>query len=172
MGGELWITIPEFPDYEISNFGRVGNIRRGHIMRTSITQFGHVKITLKSEYSDARFTRSVAQLVAEAFVEKPNPTHLCDHVIILDGIFSNVAADNLAWRPRWYAWKYTHQLKIVQPVHYHNLIVHNITTDRYYNSIIEAGIMEGLLFDDIWRSTYRAAELFPHGYLFEIVERV
>lgn len=172
MVEEVWVRIPEFPDYEISNLGRVGNIRRGHIMQTSLTNFGHVKITLKSEYSDARFTRSVATLVAEAFVDKPESNQVCDHVIILDGDFSNIVVDNLAWRPKWFAWKYTHQLKTHQPIYYHNLIVHNKTIDRYYDSVVDAGMMEGMLFDDIWRSTYTAAKLFPYGYTFEISERV
>lgn len=167
---ELWITIPEFSNYEISNLGRVGNISTNYIMRTSLTNHGHVKITLKSDWSNERFTRSVARMVAESFIDKPN--WMCDQVIILDGDFSNVIMDNLAWRPRWYAWKYTRQLKTEQPLHYKNLPVHNIITDVYYNSIVEAGIREGLLFDDIWRSTYTGVPLFPNGSIFEVIERV
>lgn len=167
---EVWQTIPDFSNYNISNLGRVYNIRRNSIMRTSLTNHGHVKITLKSDWTGQRFTRSVAVMVAEAFVESPN--WMCDQIIVLDGNFSNVAATNLAWRPRWYVWKYTRQLKIKQPLHYRNLSVRNITNDFYYNSIIEAGIKEGLLFDDIWRSTYTGLKLFPNGSVFEIVERV
>ncbi len=174
---EVWKSIPGFPNYNISNLGNVYNIREQKIMRTSVNNFGHVKISLQTFVTDEegnvikeRFTRSVATMVAEAFVEAPN--WMCDRVIILDGEFSNVIAINLAWRPRWYAWQYTRQLKVPQPVHYHNLAVHNITTDYYYNNIIEAGMLEGLLFEDIWRSTYTGVNLFPHGFVFEIVERV
>ncbi len=106
---EVWQTIPDFPSYLISNLGRVYNTKHDMIMRTSFTNFGHVKITLKIDKLSERFTRSVAQMVAEAFLEPPN--WKCDQVIILDGDFSNVAASNLAWRPRWYTWKYTRQLK-------------------------------------------------------------
>ncbi len=82
---EVWQTIPEFQNYQISNLGRVYNIKKDIIMRTSLTNFGHVKLTLKSDWSEERFTRSVAQLVAEAFVEPPNL--MCDHIIILDWEF-------------------------------------------------------------------------------------
>lgn len=170
MSEEIWRPIKDFPTYQISNFGRIFNTRLCQIMRTSKTTFGHVKITLKSENSQERFTRSVAVMVAEAFVESPH--WLCDQVIILDGNLNNLCFNNLAWRPRWFAWKYTRQLRVKQPNHYCNLVVYNISTNYYYNNIIEAGMMEGLLFDDIWRSTYTAAPLFPYGYIFEIKERV
>ncbi len=107
--------------------------------------------------------------LTEAFVEPS--TMFCDTVIILDGNFSNVAASNLAWRPRWYTRKYTRQLKVHQPIYYKNLTVHNVVTDAYYESVVHAGMIEGLLFEDIWRSTYTAAALFPYGAIFEVVER-
>lgn len=167
---EVWKDISQFENYKISNLGRVYNIRFDKLMCTSLTNHGHVKISLKSEETGERFTRSVAMLVAESFVDQPNS--MCDNVIVLDGDLSNVAAFNLAWRPRWYAWKYAHQLKSPQPIYFKNLGVHNITTDYYYNSIMEAGMKEGMLFQDIWRSTYTGAELFPYGFVFEIIERV
>lgn len=167
---EEWRPIPEFPHYQISNYGQVYNTRTQSVMRTSLNNYGHVKITLKSWRTSERFTRQVSLLVAEAFVEPPN--WMCDSVIILDGDFSNVVATNLAWRPKWYAWKYTHQLKVQQPLHYRNLIIYNEDLDFHYNSIVDAGMIEGLLFDDIWRSTYTGAEIFPYGHVYSVVDRV
>lgn len=169
MSEERWRTILEFPQYEVSNRGDIYNTRRRLMMRTSRTNFGHSKITL-TDYDGSRHTRSVALLVASAFVGPPN--YMSDHLIVLDGDFRNVNANNLAWRPRWFAWKYTHQLKLPQPNHYTNLPVRNVKTGVVYDSIIEAGMAEGLLFDDIWRSTYRGNEIYPHGSIFEIIKRV
>lgn len=169
MMEEQWAVISEFPNYEVSNFGEIYNIRTRQIMRTSLTIFGHVKITLKGRDGE-RYTRSVAQLVADAFVERPNM--LCDKPIILDGNFRNVRADNLAWRPRWYAWKYTRQLKKPQPAHYQNLVVVDKRTGMGYRSILEAGIAEGLLFDDIYDSTWKGMPIFPYGSIFEVLKRV
>lgn len=165
---EQWALIPEFPTYEVSSYGNIRNTKTDRLMRTSRTPFGHVKITLTSDYYGWRKTRGVAQLVAEAFVEKPSM--LCDQVVILDGNFDNVAADNLVWRPRGLAWEYTHQIKMAQPLHYRNLPVINVVTEDRYSSIVVAGMTEGLLFDDIWRSTYTGAKLFPFGAIFEVVE--
>lgn len=165
---EEWVDIPEFRNYRISSFGRVYSITRDIIMRTSFTPFGHMKVNLMSEWDNKQYTRGVAQLVAEVFVPQPNV--LCDHVMILDGDFTNVAAHNLAWRPQWFVWKYTRQLKTLQPLHYRNLPVLNVTTGEQYNNIIECGMTEGLLFEDIWRSTYSGAAIFPNGSIFEIVK--
>lgn len=167
---EEWATIPEFPTYLISSLGNVYNTRSERLMRTSINNHGHVKITLKVDGSYERYTRSVSHMVATAFVEAP--TWLCDHVILLDGDLSNVAATNLAWRPRWFAWKYFHQFKEVQPRHYINLAVRNIDKNYYYNSIMEAGMLDGMLFTDIWHSTYTGKKLFPYGHVYEIIDRV
>lgn len=166
---EIWKPVPGFTNYEISSFGRVYNIYRDHFMSISKTQDGHVKISLISD-NGSRHTLSVATMVAEAFVERPNV--LCDNVVRLDGNFANVSAQNLVWRPRWFVWKYTHQLKEPQPLHYQNLGVINIITRTKYVNIIEAGIAEGLLFDHVWRSTYSGLAIFPGNAIFEINQRV
>lgn len=170
MEEEIWKQIEEFPNYEVSNFGNIYNIKTDMIMRTSKTLWGHTKITLTSEWGNARFTRSVALLVAEAFIDPPN--FMCDQVIVLNGDFSNMAASNLAWRPRWFAWKYTRQLKTRQPIQYENLQVRNVITGEVYNSIVDAGVAEGLLFDNIWRSTYTGEPVYPVGSVFEVIKRV
>jgi hypothetical protein len=167
---ELWEVIPEFPTYSISSLGRVYNQRRDVMMKTSHTLDGNLKISLSHDTGFSRSTRSVALLVAEAFVARPD--NLCDQVVILDGNFDNVAAYNLVWRPRWFAWKYARQLKTRQPIHYHNLVVRNLSTGYEHGSIVLAGKMEGLLFSDIWRSTYSGMYVYPLGFQYEVLKRV
>lgn len=167
--GEIWADIPEFPRYQISTEGRVFNKSTGHFMKSSPNNYGHPKISLIDERG-VRHTRSLAMMVARSFVERPNI--LCDRIIYLNGELSDVRSDNLAWRPRWFCWKYSRQLKLDQPVHYKNLRVVNITTDTEYKNIIEAGITEGLLFEQIWHSTYSGGPVFPNGSIWEIDDRV
>lgn len=169
MTEEQWRTIPEFPKYEISSKGEIYNSHRRIFMRTSSNNFRDIKITL-TDYDGSRHTRSVALLVAQAFVNQPN--YLCDCLVRLDGDMANVDARNLAWRPRWFAWKYSRQLRVPQPTRYHNLPVFNITEGIEYESVVEAGMIEGLLFENIWVSTYRGSETYPYGNIFEIIKRV
>lgn len=163
---EMWTAIPEFPNYQISNFGRVYNLRFGMVMSTNPNNYGHLKINLIDEFTGKQSTRSVRFLVAEAFVPKPN--HRCKFVIVLDGDQENMSVDNLAWRPYAFAYRYARQMRIDQPRHYENLPVLNLSDGILYSSIVQAGMTEGLLFDDIWNSTYTKDPVFPTGSVFEV----
>lgn len=169
---EEWKRIWEFPQYSISNYGRVRHEHTGRIMANSRTTHGHIKISLLDRATRVRYTRSVALLVAQNFIEVPDL--LSDAVIELDGDLSNVVAWNLAWRPKWFAWKYMHQLKCQQPMEFHNLRVQNVTHGFVYRSIVEAGMSEGLLFDDIWRSvcTPEGVRIYPHRCTYRVIDRV
>ena len=164
---EEWKVVREFPDYLISNMGNVYNQRFDRPVSTSLTNHGHVKVSF-GDREGGRHTRSVGLLVAEVFVPKPH--HRCDHIIPLDGNVQNVAAYNLAWRPRGFAWQYMRQLKIPQREEYSMFRVCNTDTDVEYSSIIEAGINEGLLFVDIWKSTYSRTPVYPTNAIFEPLE--
>lgn len=170
MREEHWSIIPEFPNYQVSSLGRIFNRKKEQLLKIHYTNHGHPKINLTHAFRSIQKTRSVAKLVAEAFVEQPNI--LCDEVIVLDGDYTNMEASNLAWRPAAFAWKYTRQLKEPQPIQFKNLPVNNVTAMRSYESIVQAGMSEGLLFADIWASTYSGKETFPYGHRFEIVDRV
>lgn len=167
MTRERWVDIEDFPMYQISDQGRIYNSRTRQLMKVSQTNHGHTKISLMRS-DGTRHDRSVPLMVAQAFVAAPN--YMCDYLIVLNGDLLDVKASNLAWRPRWFAWKYTRQLKIPQPMHYHNLHVLNISTGDEYDCIVDAGIAEGLLFDNIWVSTYTENEVFPNGHVFQINE--
>lgn len=163
---EVWAPIRGFSLYSVSNWGRILHNKRERLMSVTNTLQGHQKISLLSD-EGTRHSRSVALLVAEAFVEPP--THHSDHVILLDGDFDNVAAWNLAWRPRGFAWSYVHQLKIDHPAYYKSLPVRNVSQPAEYSSIIEAGKTEGRLFDDVWRSTWQGNRIFPYGCIFRVI---
>lgn len=171
---ELWEPIESFPRYQVSSRGEIINLDSGRPVRTSTTNHGDVKVKLWRDGES--FTRSVKVLVAKAFVEKPDVdirlSGPCSSVIVLDGDPQNLNAWNLAWRPKHFAWKYTHQLRVSQPNRYHSLAVENLKTGKAYPNVVEAGMTEGLLFDDIWRSTYMETECFPNRSTWIVVERV
>lgn len=172
---EIWTQIPEFPIYSVSNQGRIRNDTTKRIMSpTPSTMAGHMKISLLDDHSDMRRTVSVAMLVAKAYV--PVPDQFSNGVIVLNGKLWDLRADNLKWRPRWYAWKYRRQLLTPQPLAYQNLRVRNISNGQRYLSIIRCGMTEGVLFDDIWRSCNiklpNKPKIYPFGHMYEVIQRV
>lgn len=166
---EQWRDIPNFSRYMISNYGRVWNKVFERMMSASQTLEGTVKISLINN-QNCRRTMGVAVMVAEAFVERPNPR--CTEVILLDGNLANVTASNLAWRDRGAAYLYTKQMRAEQPPYYYTLPVRNNETGVVYNSVIEAGMTEGLIFRDLWKATYTKERVYPYGFTYQIVKRV
>lgn len=167
LSGESWRFIPDFPAYSISTTGRVRNDRTGRLVATSVSNFGHVKISLLGV--DGRRTMSVALLVAQAFVAPPD--ELCDNVILKDGNLQNVDYRNLELRPRWFAWKYARQVRC-PPLSRYLIPVYNFTIGQRYPSIVACGMEHGLLFLDIWRSANIGVRVYPYKWQFEFAERV
>jgi hypothetical protein len=161
----IWKQIPDFPSYAVNNYGQVLKIDTDRLMRISYTLQGAAKVSLMG--LEGRRTLSVALLVAGAFVEPPNP--LSDSVVVLNGNQADLRAVNLAWRSRSFVWRYTRQMRDPLPIHYINLAVRDVTTGVVYRNIIEAGQALGLLYQDIWRSTYTGYTTYPGDSVFEVV---
>lgn len=163
---EQWYELDEFPDYAVSSFGEVHNIKTGMPRRTSINQQGIVKISL---YKDGRelITRSVAVLVAEAFCD--GQTEFFNTPIHLDGDRENCRADNLMWRPRWFAVQYHRQF---QSPEFHASDVHivDVDTGKEYYSVKEACMDLGLYYNDVYRSYIHEQQIPLTRQEFRLVE--
>lgn len=161
---EKWSIIDEFPTYKISTFGVVVNRDTNRQIRTSVTPANVVKVGLVKD--GRQYTRSVAVLVAEAFVKGKSDTH--NTPIHLDGNHHNNHVDNLAWRSRGFAWKYVRQF-IEKTVHYDRGPIINIRTNELYTTIFEAAISNGLLVEDLWRAVVFKKSVFPTNQKFDFV---
>jgi hypothetical protein len=106
---EVWRTIYEFPRYSISNEGRVRNDDTGRLMRLSHNQYNILYVGLVS--GRRQYKRSVAVLVAEAFLPDYERTEPFDTPIHLNGDKADCRAHNLMWRPFWFAVKYHRQFQ-------------------------------------------------------------
>jgi hypothetical protein len=163
-----WHDIPGFPGYKINRLGDIFNNRTEAIMRPSLNQDGVVKIGLLDAF-EVRRTVSVALLVAKVFLIKPET--LYDSVIFLDANRQNVAADNLAYRPSWFAWTYSRQFNgIIQPKYKIKVTQHTRDNKQIamYDSIVAAAVKNGFLMRDIWRSinTYDFLPVYPSATYF------
>lgn len=104
---ERWLKIQEFPRYSISDQGRVRNDDNDRLMTLLVNHSGVVSVYLVRD--GRQYNRGVAKLVATHFL--PHSTDIANTPMHLDGDRTNNAADNLIWRPRWYATKYLHQFE-------------------------------------------------------------
>lgn len=144
---ERWHELEEFPDYAVSDLGHVHNIKTGMPRKTSINQQGIVKISLYQ--GRELITRSVAVMVAEAFCE--GKTSFFNTPIHLDGDRENCRADNLMWRPRWFAVQYHRQFES-DVFHQMDVRIEDLETGKQYESVKEACMDLGLYYNDVYRS--------------------
>ena len=160
---ELWKKIPEFPEYSVSTHGRVRNDLRERIIQPSYVRNTYLKINL---YRDGiRYTRAVKSLVADAFLKPPLNENF-DTAMPLDGDPTNLHISNLVWRPKWFAWKYAHQMSMADSYANSGPIIER-RTEIVYDGIVEASLQNGLLFYEVSCSLVNKIPVFPDWRLFD-----
>lgn len=153
---EHWRHIPTFSRYSVSDLGRVRNDTTDRIMRLTRNSHGVYQVGLRQGHGQKK--RSVPLLVASAFVEKPGFTgrEQFNTPIHLDGSRSNNRADNLMWRPHWFAVKYSQQFNgpIIDEMY---PIIELKTQERFVNAFsaaISFGLLQMEIIDAIIKRTY------------------
>lgn len=160
-----WHELDEFPDYAVSSLGEIVNIKTGMPRKTSMNQQGIVKISLY--VGRELITRSVAVMVAEAFCD--GQTEFFNTPIHLDGDRENCRADNLMWRPRWFAVQYHRQF---QSPEFHASDVHivELNSGKEYYSVKDACMDLGLYYNDVYRSYVHERQIPLTRQEFRMVE--
>lgn len=96
---EIWKDIKDFPNYQISNYGRVKSIPRpktkGGLLKQRKNNCGYLKVYLMK--NSKGYLLSVHRLVAEAFIDNSNNLPEVNHI---DGNKENNYVDNLEWTTR------------------------------------------------------------------------
>lgn len=82
---EFFVTIDDFPNYKVDVEGRVLNVKTGRILKPALDDGGYYCVMLSNNRE--RETRRVHQLVASAFLNKPNENVVVDHI-------NNIRSDN------------------------------------------------------------------------------
>jgi hypothetical protein len=162
---EEWRMIEQFPDYSVSNYGRIRSDKFDKIMSLSENQFGVVQVGLMRDGEQKH--RSVPLLVAKAFLGPPEPPF--DTPINLDGDRHNNAVENLAWRPRWFAIRYNQQFRYPRQNTIEEPIVDLKTGDISENSF-ECAKRYGLLEEDLIYSIFNRTYVWPTFQEFGIYE--
>lgn len=110
---EEWrnLSFMGYGNYDVSNLGQVRRSKSHRLVKSNPNQSGVEHVGL---YRDGiRRNSGVARLVAEAFLEIPDDP-IFDTVVHRDGNLRHNEAENLEWRPHWFAVKYQRE--------YHDII--------------------------------------------------
>ena len=93
--GEEWKEHPEYPNYAVSNQGRVFNLLHLRFLKERYDGSGYARVALKNKEGELK-QPSVHRLVAECFIPNPDPKHLIevDHI---DHNRVNNISSNLRW---------------------------------------------------------------------------
>jgi hypothetical protein len=159
MTDEQWTRIEYegFEAYDVSSYGRVQNHKTGRIMAQSANQYGVVRTGLMNSLDHRQETVTIAKLVADHFVQgKSEPFNT---PINLDGDRFNNMADNLMWRPRWFAVKFFEQFE--QPEALFRASIQDENSKYVYMDSRHAATTHGLLEVDILHSVVSGEHVFP-----------
>ena len=90
---EIFKDIKGYPDYQVSNCGRVWNVKTQRMLKPSVKANGYLQINMIAA-NGLRKKEYVHRLVALTFLENPNNLPQCDHI---DRNRSNNNVENLRW---------------------------------------------------------------------------
>jgi len=168
---EDWRVIEEFPDYFVSNYGRIKHKDRNEARQVAVNKQGFPVILLTNKPDPTRYLRQVNKLVALAFLPEPQNTEYADFNSVwhIDGNLANCNVENLKWetRPHVLEWNDMHRRgkpKLKTPQ------VKNNNTGELYESAYHCGISEGILESEIvWRIERLAHSMFAENTRYRYV---
>ena len=95
ISNEEWRNISEFPNYQVSNIGRVRNSITGRINNLYSNKVGYIFVTFRK--NKRGFSCFVHRLVATAFIENPLRKPCVDHI---NRSKNDNTINNLRWSTR------------------------------------------------------------------------
>lgn len=157
---EIWRPVDGFPDYQVSNLGRVIHLERPNTTRkTSVNHQGFPTLVLfHKDHAGARYLRQLNKLVAMAFIGPP-PRKM-DSVWHLDGDFQNCQADNLKWDMRARVLEWNDMNRTGTPKFRTPRVMEN-KTGRIFNNAYECALAVG----DIETAVVTHIEKYPLQYV-------
>lgn len=125
---EEWRVIEDFPNYEVSNFGRIRNRSSGQILKPGLGGVGYFTVSLYKNKKPV--TNNIHQLVADAFLGKKSKGMTVNHI---DGNKRNNHVSNLEI----IAYRDNIRHAYENGLNTHNKAVKIIETGEIFNSQIE-----------------------------------
>lgn len=139
---ERWEPLEDFPGYEVSDQGRIRNENTGRLLGIYDNGYGVLQVVMRRNGRPT--ARAVHKLVAEVFIH-PGPEGAVP--IHIDGDHTNNSADNLEWKPLWFARKRTLGFRREEPLD--RRPVRRVSTGEVYLNAREAARALGSLEEQI-----------------------
>ena len=121
---ETWLTIKNFPNYQVSNMGKIKSKERlvntvynskrkvrERILKYTVRKNGYCYVTLYNENGKS-LPKSLHRLVAETFLKNPNNYNVINHI---DGNKLNNCVNNLEWCTQSYNIKEAYRVGNAKP---------------------------------------------------------
>lgn len=164
---EEWVAVEGFPGYSVNPLGQVRNEHTKRVLRVRYNQYGVPYVGMMKEGIRHQCVRSLPRLVATAFIRQPN--QIFDTPINLNGDRSDCRADNLLWRPRWYAVFYVNQFeeRYENPIH---APIREVETGEEFADSLVAGCRFGLLEREVVLSILNTTPAWPTYQYFELAQ--
>lgn len=156
---EIWRKIGDYPNYEVSNQGRVRNIKTGRVLRLGRDGDGYQLIKLYRGGKPKRF--KVHRLVAIAFIENPYNKKEVNHI---SGDKTDNRVENLEWSTRSENMKHAYHTGLNQNIQR----CHCIETNQIFESQCDAAICFGCHQSSISQSIRKGCKV-KRKYHFELV---
>lgn len=160
-----WRPVRGFPGYSINPLGQVKKDSNGRLLVPRYNQYGVPYVGLMRQWQQC--VRSLPRLVARTYLRPPSD--IFDTPIQIDGDPANCSADNLMWRPRWYAILYKRQFdeRYDHPIH---APVRAVNEEENFSNSLEAACRYGLLEREVVLSIQNRTPAWPTYQSFELVE--
>jgi len=163
---EEWKPVFEFMDYEISSEGRVRRIGTDKYNAICVNQHGIRYLGMTKGKRQHR--KGLALLVASHFLPMPE-SEAFDTPIHRNGDRSDCRADNLMWRPRWFAREYHAQFEAGSPRGF-VVPVECVDTGEQFANSMEAAMTYGLMDRGIMVATLNNTSVWPEGLTFRVID--
>ena len=119
---EIWLPIKDYPNYEVSNLGRVralkyySNVTKKYydrilVLKVKTNRWGYNFVGISNR--NGRKSKIVHRLVAETFIPNVNGLREVNHI---DGNKQNNRVENLEWCTRSQNLKHAYKLGLKKPI--------------------------------------------------------
>ena len=165
MEKEIWKTVDDFPNYEVSNLGNVRNKKTGHFMKQTIGREGsYLGVYLSNNGKEN--TQRVHRLVAEAFLGK-HPGLMVNHI---DGNKLNNHLDNLEWCTAKENNNHAIKIGLNKPGAYQKRPIRIVETGEIFDGVVECAEAVGGDFRNVYRSLNSEPHYAVNGLHFEYAD--